>query len=59
MYEFTAKHRNKYYIDLGDGTDITVYDSDESRVGSVMKMHVNAYTTIGSCLLTSIFSTLS
>lgn len=41
MHEFTAKDGNKYYIDLDDGQDITVYDSNKSRVGSVTLMHVN------------------
>lgn len=41
MHEFTAKNGNKYYIDLGDGEDITVFDSNMSQVGSVTLMHVN------------------
>lgn len=32
MHEFTAKDVNKYYIDLDNGQDITVYDSSKSRV---------------------------
>jgi len=41
VYEFSAKDGNKYYIDLDDGQHVMVYDSSNSRVGSVTLMHVN------------------
>lgn len=42
MYEFKAKNGNKYYIDLDDGAEISVFDANECKVGSVSLMHVNA-----------------
>lgn len=43
MHEFTAKDGNKYYIDLDDGEDISVFDRNKSLVGSITLMHVNEY----------------
>ena len=41
MHEFIAKDGNKYYIDLDDGQDITVFDNAMNRIGSITLMHVN------------------
>lgn len=41
MHKFTAKDGNRYYIDLDDGQDITVFDCNKNRVGSITFMHVN------------------
>ncbi len=41
MHEFIAKDGNKYYIDLDDGEDVTVFDSNNCKVGSITLLHVN------------------
>lgn len=41
MDEFVANDGNTYYIDLDDGEDIIVFNSDKCKVGSVTFMHVN------------------
>lgn len=41
MLEFTAKDGKKYFIELDDGENITVFDSNQGRVGSITLMHVN------------------
>ncbi len=42
MYEFIAKDRNTYFIDLGDGENIEVFDENRRKVGTITFMHVNA-----------------
>jgi hypothetical protein len=41
MQELTAKDGNKYFIDLDEGENITVFDSNQGQVGSITLMYVN------------------
>jgi hypothetical protein len=41
MHELIAKDGNKYFIDLDDGENITVFDSNQGQVGSITLMYVN------------------
>lgn len=41
MHEFIAKDGNKYFIDLDDGQDITVLNSNKEKVGSVCLAYID------------------
>ncbi len=45
MNEFIAKDGNKYFIDLDDGENITVFNSDKRKVGSITLMQLMKMTT--------------
>ncbi len=50
MHEFIAKDGNKYFIDLDDSQDITVFNSNKDNMGGICLLYIdNGCYKMNSC----------